>query len=340
LAPAGVLGNYQMIYNTAEFTIDKKAASVTPNAATKTYGDVDPALTGTLTGFLTADGVTATYSRAPGETVAGSPYTISATLSPAGVLGNYQITYNTADFTIDKKTASVTPNAKSKTYGDVDPALTGTLTGFLAADGVTATYSRAPGEMVVGSPYTISATLSPAGVLGNYQITYNTADFTIDKKTASVTPNAKSKTYGDADPALTGTLTGFLAADGVTATYSRALGETVLGGPYHITATLAPADVLSNYDITNAGASFTINTRPATWTTNPNSKTYGDGDSNPLTSGSGSGFVAGDNVTATYGRAAGETVTGGPYHITATLSPSGVRELHHQPASGGGGGGR
>jgi hypothetical protein len=240
------------------------------------------------------------------------------------VLGNYQITYNTADFTIDKKTASVTPNAKSKTYGDVDPALTGTLTGFLAADGVTATYSRAPGEMVVGSPYTISATLSPAGVLGNYQITYNTADFTIDKKTASVTPNAKSKTYGDADPALTGTLTGFLAADGVTATYSRALGETVLGGPYHITATLAPADVLSNYDITNAGASFTINTRPATWTTNPNSKTYGDGDSNPLTSGSGSGFVAGDNVTATYGRAAGETVTGGPYHITATLSPSGV----------------
>ena len=33
---------------------------------------------------------------------------------------------------------------------------------------------------------------------------------------------------------------GFLVADGVTATYSRAVGETVLGGPYHITATLTP----------------------------------------------------------------------------------------------------
>src|SRR5437899_9282609 len=91
--------------------------------------------------------------------------------SPGGVLGNYQITYNTAEFTIDKKTASVTPNAKSKPYGDPDATLTGTLSGFLAADGVTAAYSRAPGETVAGSPYTIIATLSPPGVLGNYQIT-------------------------------------------------------------------------------------------------------------------------------------------------------------------------
>src|SRR5207249_3190538 len=186
-------------------------ASVTPNAANKTYGDADPTLTGTLTGFLAGDSVTATYSRAPGETVAGSPYTISATLAPAGVLGNYQITYNTAEFTIDKKAASVTPNAANKTYGDADPTFTGTLTGFLAGDSVTATYSRTAGETVAGSPYTISATLAPAGVLGNYQITYNTAEFTIDKKAASVTPNAANKTYGDADPTFTGTLTGFLA---------------------------------------------------------------------------------------------------------------------------------
>ena len=55
-------------------------------------------------------------------------------------------------------------------------------------------------------------------MLSNYSITYNTAAFTITKKTASVTPNAASKTYGAADPALTGTLSGFLAADGVTAT--------------------------------------------------------------------------------------------------------------------------
>src|SRR5271157_19069 len=101
-------------------------ASVTPNAATKVYGQTDPAFTGTLTGFLPADNVTATYTRTAGETVAGSPYTISATLSPAGVLGNYNITYNTANFTITTAPASVTPNAATKVYGQTDPAFTGT----------------------------------------------------------------------------------------------------------------------------------------------------------------------------------------------------------------------
>src|SRR6185295_18691515 len=149
-----------------------KLASVTPNAASKEYGSADPAFTGTLTGFLGADGVTATYSRSSGETVTGSPYAISAVLSPAAVLTNYTITYNTADFNITPKAASVTPDAAGKEYGSADPAFTGTLTGFLAADGVTATYSRTAGETVAGSPYTISAVLNPAGVLGNYTITY------------------------------------------------------------------------------------------------------------------------------------------------------------------------
>ena len=130
----------------------------------------------------------------------------------------------------------MTPAAAGKTYGAADPALTGTLDGFLAADGVTATYSRTAGETV--GAYTISATLAPAGVLGNYDITANTASFDITQKAASVTPAAASKIYGAADPALTGTLDGFLAADNVTATYSRTAGETV--GAYTISATLAP----------------------------------------------------------------------------------------------------
>src|SRR2546425_93746 len=322
LSPAGVLGNYDITYTTANFTINKKTASVTPNTASKTYGAADPTLTGTLTGFLVADSVSATYSRTAGETVAGSPYTISATLSPAGVLGNYDITYTTANFTITKKTASVTPNAASKTYGAADPTLTGTLTGFLVADSVSATYSRTAGETVAGSPYTISATLSPAGVLGNYDITYTTANFTITKKTASVTPNAASKTYGAADPTLTGTLTGFLVADSVSATYSRTAGETVAGSPYTISATLSPAGVLGNYDITYTTANFTITKKTASVTPNAASKTYGAAD--PTLTGTLTGFLVADSVSATYSRTAGETVAGSPYTISATLSPASV----------------
>ena len=245
---------YDITFIPANLTITPRAASVTPDATSKTYGDADPALTGILSGFLVSDNVTVTYSRVSGENAGAYP--ISATLSSTGLLSNYTITYNTADFTINKRAATVTPDVASKTYGDADPiTLTGILTGFLVSDNVTATYSRVSGENA--GTYPISATLSSTGLLSNYTITYNTADFTINKRAASVTPDTASKTYGDADPVLTGTLTGFLAADNVTATYSRAPGDTA--GTYQISATLSPSNVLSNYEITYNTANFTIN---------------------------------------------------------------------------------
>src|SRR5262249_23232611 len=145
------------------------------------------------TGFLISDGVTAPYSRAAGENASPPSYHITATLSAtvSGALNNYHITNTGAEFTINKRPASVTPNTASKIYGDADPALSGTLTGFLSGDNVTATYSRTAGETV--GTYTISATLSPAGVLGNYQITYNTALFTINKRSITVTADAKAR---------------------------------------------------------------------------------------------------------------------------------------------------
>src|SRR5439155_1642991 len=225
-------------------------------------------------------------------------------------------------FTINPRPATWTTTSNSKTYGDLDPTPLTTGSGtFLAADAVTASYSRAAGETVLGGPYHITAALSAAsGALSNYTITNAGASFTINARAATWTTTSNSKTYGELDPTpLTIGSGTFLAADGVTASYSRAAGETVLGGPYHLSATLSPAVVLSNYTITNNGADFTITARAATWTTTSNSKTYGDPDPTPLTTGSGT-FLAGDDVTATYSRAAGETVLGGPYHITATLS--------------------
>jgi MBG domain-containing protein/Kelch motif protein/galactose oxidase-like protein len=237
--------------------ISKRNATWTTSPASKTYGDPDPVplTTGSGSGFV--DAVTATYSRVAGETVAGSPYHITAALSAAaGVLDNYNITNNGADFTINKRNATWTTSPASKTYGDPDPVplTTGSGSGFV--DAVTATYSRVAGETV--GTYTTSATLSPVGVLGNYNITYNTALFTINKRPASVTPNAASKIYGDADPVLNGTLSGFLTGDNVTASYSRTAGEMV--GTYTISATLSAPNVLvlGNYDITYNTAKFTI----------------------------------------------------------------------------------
>jgi hypothetical protein len=176
-------GNYDLSYVGANLTINEKAASVTPNAASKTYGEADPTLTGTLSGFLPGDGVSATYSRLPGEGVAGSPYTISATLSPGGVLGNYDITYNTANFTITARPITVTADAKSKVYGAGDPALTYQITSgsLVGGDSFSGSLTRDAGENV-GSYAILQGTLA---LSGNYDLSYVGNNLTITKATPS-----------------------------------------------------------------------------------------------------------------------------------------------------------
>src|SRR2546423_11193357 len=146
----------------------------------------------------------------------------------------------------------------------------------------------------------MTAPFKDTGDLNNYNITNAGAAFTINRRDATWTTNPNSKPYGDADPTPLTTVSGrnFLAAETVSASYSRAPGESVAGSPYHITATLSATGDLNNYNITNAGAALTIKRRDATWTTNPNSKTYGDADPASLTTGSGSNFLAADNVSA------------------------------------------
>src|SRR5439155_7912545 len=66
------------------------------------------------------------YNRTEGEQVESSHYTISAALSPRGVLGNYNITYNTANITITQA-STVTSLTTS-----VDPSLFGAPVTFTA----------------------------------------------------------------------------------------------------------------------------------------------------------------------------------------------------------------
>jgi hypothetical protein len=164
---------------------------------------------------------------------------------------------------ISKAPASVTPNAITKIYDNdsgTDPALTGTLNGFVTADVITASYSRTPGETVTGSPYTVSAALSPSSALANYNITYNTGSFAVTTRPLTVTANNAETTYNAPMPTLDGVLTGVVQGDAVTATFSTTASVGSVAGDYPITATLnsTPA-TLSNYSITNTPGTLTIN---------------------------------------------------------------------------------
>src|SRR5206468_1589765 len=141
--------------------------------------------------------------------------------------GNYQLSFVGADFTVTPRAVTVTADAKGKTYGDSDPALTFQVTaGNLAfSDGFSGSLSRVSGEDV-GS-YAISQGGLDLG--GNYDLSFVGADFTVTPRAVTVTADAQGKTYGDSDPALTFQVTaGNLAfSDGFSGSLSRVSGEDV-----------------------------------------------------------------------------------------------------------------
>ena len=311
-ASSGSVSNYTLPTSASgPGTITQANASVTPNSGTKIYGSADPVLGGKLTGFVAGDNVTATYSRAAGANV-GS-YMISAVLSPTEALSNYNITYATAAFTITPASASVTPAAAGRTYGATDPTLTGTLTGFIASDNVAASYSRTAGSNA--GTYPISATLSPAAVLSNYNITYNTGVLTINPAAAAVTANPLSMTYGTAIPAATAAVTGVLPGDTLNYTVSLSAGTYPAVGTYPITVTVGSN---ANYNVTANNSQLTVNPATVTVAAAAQSKIYGT--ANPALTAAVTG-VPSSGATLNYSLATTATVVSGvgTYPITVSI---------------------
>src|SRR5207249_922273 len=116
-------------------------------------------------------------------------------------------------------------NDKIKTYGTAAPVFDVSYSGFVNSEtssvlGGTPTFNFAGKPPTSYGPSTTVPlnfgiyAVRPSGLTSdNYAITFAGGTYTIDQALASVTPNAASKTYGYGDPALTGALSGFLAAD-------------------------------------------------------------------------------------------------------------------------------
>ncbi|MDY0906408.1 MBG domain-containing protein [Pedobacter sp. CFBP9032] len=295
--------NYVLTYAGANLTIGAKIITVTAAAKSKTFADVDPALTYTFAPALaTGDAFTGSLTRAVGENVG----TYAINQGTLALSNNYTLTYVGANLTIGAKTITVTAAAKSKTFGDADPALTYTFAPALqTGDAFTGSLTRLPGENVG----TYSINQGTLALNGNYSLTYVGANLTIGAKTITVTAAAKSKTFGDVDPALTYTFAPALATgDSFSGSLNRLPGEAV--GTYAITqGTLA---LNRNYTLTYNGANLTITSRVITITAIAKSKTYGDADP-ALTYTFSPALPTGTVVTGSLTRAAGENA--GTYAI-------------------------
>ena len=295
--------NYTVTSTGAKFTITPKAAKITADAKSKVYDNdasTDPVLTATVEGVVAGDALSYTLSRAEGQNVGQYDITVTPGSNP-----NYAVETVGAKLTITQKAAKITADAMSKVYGSDDPELTATVEGVVAGDTLNYTLSRAAGQNV--GQYDITVTL---GSNPNYAVETVGAKLTITQKTATVKADDMTKTYGDADPALTAQTAGIVGTDTLNYTLSRAEGDNV--GTYTITVTLGSNP---NYAVTATGATLTITQKAATIKADDKTKTYGAAD--PELTAVIDGQVGRDELNYTLSRTEGDTV--GDYAITVTL---------------------
>jgi gliding motility-associated-like protein len=303
--------NYSMTIRGVPFVITPKAITATAQPKTKVYGDVDPVLTYTFAPVLIGtDAFTGGLTRIPGENI--GTYAINqGTLT---LSANYTLAYVSNNLTITPKAITVNAVPKTKTYGDADPALTYTYSpALVGTDAFAGSLTRVPGENV--GTYAINQ--GTLALSTNYTLTYVSSNLTIITKVITVTAAPKTKTYGDADPALTYTYApALVGTDAFTGSLTRVPGQNV--GTYPInqgTLTLS-----ANYTLTYVGNNLTITPKAITVTAVPKTKIYGAADP-ALTYTYSPALVGTDAFTGALTRAPGENV--GTYAInqgTLTLS--------------------
>ncbi|HLX60752.1 MAG TPA: MBG domain-containing protein [Planctomycetota bacterium] len=302
--------------------IGKATLTVSADSLNRNYGAANPTLTGALIGVQPGDSITVSYTTSATATSPIGNYTIVPTLSdPGNRLNNYTVSSTNGTLTINAAPLVVTPDNFSRAYGSANPSLTGTVIGIQNGDNISATFaSNANTTSIVGA-YSITSTLQdPQNKLSNYAVTQNSGTLTVTQAPLTVTAANAGRTYGTANPTFTGSIVGIQNNDAISATYSTTADNTSAVGQYPITpAVVDPNNRLPNYNVTVNNGTLTIsNAPPITATGADISKVYGA--DNPVFTGTLTGVLNGDNITASFASTATNATQVGNYSIVPTLN--------------------
>ncbi|WP_241353956.1 two-partner secretion system adhesin CdrA [Pseudomonas aeruginosa] len=309
-------GNYDLSYQGNNLTITKALLNVIADAKTKVYGDADPSLTYQVSGLKNGDTagsiLTGGLNRAAGENV--GVYGINQG-DLALNSGNYDLSYQGNNLTITKALLNVIADAKTKVYGDADPSLTYQVSGLKNGDTAGAVLNGGSLSRVAGENVGVYGINQGDLALnsGNYDLSYQGNNLTITKALLNVIADARTKVYGDADPALTYQVSGLKNGDTAGAvlnggSLSRVAGENV--GVYGINQG-GLGLVSANYDLSYQGNNLTITKALLNVIADAKTKVYGDAD--PSLTYQVSGLKNGDTAGAvlnggSLSRVAGENV--------------------------------
>ena len=146
------------------------------------------------------------------------------------------------------------PNPGPVTYGTYPISLLASATsGLPVSYAVTSGPATVNGStLTITGAGTVTVQATQAGNSSYSAATPTSVSITVTPASLTVAANSTSVALGAPIPTLTGTLTGVLAGDGITAGYTTTAIQGSPAGTYPITATLKdPNSKLSSYNVTN-----------------------------------------------------------------------------------------
>jgi hypothetical protein len=190
--------DYTISYVNGTLTINRAALTIAADSKTMTYGGTLPILTASYAGLVNGDTAAVItglqLASVPARSHAGS-YAITASGASDP---DYTISYTPGTFNITPATLTVTADNQSKVYGQANPVLSASYSGFVNGDTAavlngTATVSTQAG--LYSSPGTYPITAGPGNLADpDYVFLLVNGSLTISKASTATAPSVSATT--------------------------------------------------------------------------------------------------------------------------------------------------
>lgn len=314
-------GNYTVSGSTT-FTITKAPLTVKAKDAVRLVGNANPTFEIEYQGFVSGetDAVLTTKPVASTTATADSPVGVYDITVTGGSAANYELSYVKGKLTVaDKSSITITAENVSRLYGEANPQFRYTVVG---GDGMQGT-PELTCEAVPGSPVgTYIIKVNKGSITTDANFIFNDGILTVNRAQLTAISNA-TRTYGEDNPALTISYTGFVNGETeavlkTAPTASTTATKSSGAGFYPITVTGGEAD---NYNIICQNGQLTVNKAALHVYVADVTRTYGE--QNPQFTCRYDGFVNGDSQSAvktapSLSTEATASSPAGTYSITAT----------------------
>ena len=240
--------NYSLSFSGANLSVTPAPLTIIADAQSRAYGVNNPPLTYSATGFVLTDTAASilTGTLATSATLSSPVGNYAITQGSLQSTVNYTIAFTSGSLEITPLPLVVTADPQSRSYGAPDPPLTFSATGLMLGDTVATALSgalatTAQATSPVGSYAITQGSLSAQ----NYTITFISAGLDVTPALLTVTADNQSRRYGEENPPLTYTITGFMNGE----------QSSVLTSLPVITTTATIASPEGDYPITVSGGS-------------------------------------------------------------------------------------